>query len=336
MESENAPEEFDQIGAGALHADPLQYFSHSAMACEFSIFFNQGQYQNCGDGADACFELIDDIESLLTIYRPDSEISKLNAEPTAEHELSESTLRVLQTSRKIAEQTRGAFDITAGGLTELWKEHRKSLSQPTKVEIEQQLENVGTHRWEIRQNTTYVANNDSVKLDLGAIGKGYALDCCAKTLKQMGIHDFLIHGGHSSVLARGNRRGEVGWSVGIADPLVPSKRLGVVYLKNQSLGTSGTRRQGHFSGGVWHGHIIDPRTGNPANKNFSATLITNDSSEADALSTAFFVMHETEMKSFCERHRHVQAIVTVAASQGRYQLKLFNLEEEDFQVWNEK
>ncbi len=332
METDNHHDSSETPENIEAHAHPLQYFSHSAMACQFSIFFNQGQYPQCGDGAAECFELIDEIESVLTIYQSDSEISRLNRDANPDgFPLSEMTLAVLRTSRKISEQTRGAFDVTAGGLTTLWQDHRKRTSVPTPDEINSELQHVGTDQWEISADEQFIRSNSGVNLDLGAIGKGYALDQCTIRLRQLGIHDYLIHGGFSSVVARGDRFGESGWSVGIADPLVPEKRIGVFQLKNQSLGTSGTRRQGHFAQGKWHGHIVDPRTGQPASCNFSTTVITSISAEADALSTAFFVMNENEISKFCERHKNTKAIVAQAMGQGKYQLKLYNLSNDEIQ-----
>ena len=131
-----------------------------------------------------------------------------------------------------------------------------------------------------------IAASRRVKLNPGGIGKGYALDRVAGRLVTSGLQDFLIHGGRSSVLARGNRYDGAsepdGWWIALAHPLRWEEKLGRVRLKNQALGTSGAGKQFFHYEGVRYSHVIDPRTGWPAQGVLSATAICRSGTLADA------------------------------------------------------
>jgi thiamine biosynthesis lipoprotein len=157
-------------------------------------------------------------------------------------------------------------------------------------------------------------------MNLGAIGKGYALDRAAEVLQDAGVEDFLLHGGRSSVLARGSNAaaelGAGGWTVSLEDPLRPGRTLAEFTLRNAALGTSGTAAQFFRHGGRRYGHILDPRCGQPAEGMFSATVVAPTAAEADALSTAFYVLGPDRTAEYCGRHPGIAALL-VAASPDR-------------------
>jgi len=118
-----------------------------------------------------------------------------------------------------------------------------------------------------------------------------------------------MHGGRSSIIARGKRAGEPGWSVGIRNPLRPGKRLGQVTLIDTALSTSGAGSQFFRHAGRRYGHIIDPRSGQPAEGLLSTTVICPSAAEADALSTAFYVLGPEKVERYCEQNPHVSAVL---------------------------
>ena len=161
-----------------------------------------------------------------------------------------------------------------------------------------------------------------------------------------GLNDFLIHGGNSSVLARGERNAECrtqnaesdqseirnpksaidpGWSVALRHPLRPDVRLAEFVLCNQALGTSGSGTQFFHHQGRRYGHIIDPRTGWPADQVLSATVIAPNAEQADALSTAFYVMGLEPAREFCAAHPDISALLTTHTSTGQIELHPINL-----------
>jgi FAD:protein FMN transferase len=180
------------------------------------------------------------------------------------------------------------------------------------------------------------------------------LDRAADTLVAGGIRDFLIHGGNSSVLARGDRQNadcglrnadsnEVtahsairtpqsalspGWSVALRHPLKPDVRLAEFVLCDQALGTSGSGTQFFHHQGKRYGHIIDPRSGWPADQVLSATVIAPTAEQADALSTAFYVIGLVGARAHCEHHADISAVlVTPGSGAGAIELHAVNLAE---------
>jgi thiamine biosynthesis lipoprotein len=169
-----------------------------------------------------------------------------------------------------------------------------------------------------------------MELNLGAIGKGYALDRAADLLVEKDLRDCLLHGGNSSVLARGHRDGDSGgWTIALKHPLRPSERFAEFMLHNQALGTSGSGTQYFHHGGKRYGHIIDPRTGWPAEKILSSTVIAPTAAQADALSTALYVMSLEEAAAFAQLRPDVAALLTTFGKHpGEIEVHPFNLSED--------
>ena len=340
----------------------LNYYAHRAMGCEFAVYFpvpsnplapglagtadpatteganSESHLPNLdAESALDAFELVDYLESLWTTYRADSEISRLNQCPVGSMtNLSAETVEVLLLARHLSQITDGAFDIAAASLTRLWHEASRAGHAPAAEELDGAVAATGLENWQVLESLA-CRHHPQTQLDLGAIGKGFALDAAAALLRNNGIEHFLLHGGNSSVLGIGDRPiGPGGWQVGLTHPLLPDRRIGTLSLNNQSLGTSGTRRQGFFLEGRWHGHIVDPRSGQPGDKTWSATVIAPTAATADALATAFYVMQLDEVESFCQSHPDIAAVLVRAnantntsAESREFTVELFNLNAHD-------
>jgi thiamine biosynthesis lipoprotein len=159
------------------------------------------------------------------------------------------------------------------------------------------------------RDTTISFARPGVELNLGSIGKGYALDRAAEILTEHELTEWLLQGGHSSVIARGEHNGLPGWPVGLRNPLLPQRRLGTILLRDQALATSGTAVQHFRFEGQRYGHIIDPRTGWPVENMLSVTVLAPTAAEADALSTAFFVGGVELAERYCHNHPAVSALL---------------------------
>jgi thiamine biosynthesis lipoprotein len=188
-------------------------------------------------------------------------------------------------------------------------------------------------------------------INLNSIGKGYALDRMAELLAAAGMDDYLIHGGKSSVLARGTPPGREleqetisnsapslpvspspclssSWPIGLRHPLRPAQRLAEFNLRDEALSTSGAGTQFFHHRGRRFGHILDPRTGRPAEGVFSATVVAPTAAEAEALSTAFYVMGPDRVADYCARHAGIAALfVTPAKRRGEVNLQAFGLDD---------
>ena len=157
-------------------------------------------------------------------------------------------------------------------------------------------------------------------MNLGSVGKGYALDRCAEVMAMGGVEAFMCHGGQSSILARGVRRAgddkqdAVPWSVALRHPLRPERRLAELSLCDQALGTSGSGQQFFYHRGRRYGHVLDPRSGAPAEGVLSATVLAPSAAQADALATTFFVLGVDATSAYCEEHPELSVVFVLPGS----------------------
>ena len=270
----------------------LTEVTRKAMATEFAILLPPHSLKAV-ELAVTTLERLDEIEQTLTIYRPDSEVSRIN-QMANEHPvfISTSTFQLIEKALLWSQRTKGAFDITAGPLVKAWGFTERSGRKPGSDEIESARERVG-YQYLLLDSTQRTVQFDKpdMSINLGGIGKGDALDQIASELRRGGLNDFLIHGGNSSVLAAGDQDvgSGMGWPIGISHPTKPKRRLAGVWLRDQALATSGSGKQFFHHRGKRYGHVIDPRTGFPAGDLASLTIITASAADADACSTGLFV-----------------------------------------------
>jgi len=240
------------------------------------------------------FKEIKRIESLLSKYDPDSEISILNRNGMLK--VSPETFEVISQAKDFYRFSAGAFDITVGPLMELWGFVDKDFRVPDQSEITRVMEVVGSDKIILRQEDNVVEFTlPGVEIDLGAIAKGYCLDQAVKKLKEAGIDSCMINAG-GQVFCLGDKFGHP-WRVGVWDP---QKKiiLGDLGLTDRCVSTSGDYQQYFIEAGKRYSHIIDPRTGYPATSGvISATVIADDALTADALSTAAFVLGAKDARS---------------------------------------
>jgi thiamine biosynthesis lipoprotein len=148
-----------------------------------------------------------------------------------------------------------------------------------------------------------------IELNFGCVGKGFSLDLAAEILRGHNVHRFLFQGGLSSVLAVGTD-----WKIGIAHPLRPGQRLRELVLKDIAVSTSGSQKQFFRHGGQRYSHLIDPRSGQPAEGVFTATVLAPTATLAELLSTAFFVLGAEKTAEYCSKHPEVAAVLTIPAN----------------------
>ncbi|QDT97343.1 FAD:protein FMN transferase [Gimesia aquarii] len=292
--------------------------STRAMATEFAVVMNPGRSQQVIQASDA-LDMLHELEQLMTVYRSNSEMSRVNAEAAAGPVSIDSRLfEVLDQSRQICLDTEGGFDPSSGPLIALWQDRRRLGRIPTQTEIDSCLAHTGIDQFEFdHSNQTIQYRFPENELNLGGIGKGYALDVAGQFLKEQKLENWLFYGGFSSILARGSHNQLQGWPVGIKNPLFTSQRLGTILLKNYAMSTSGSSVQHFRHEGKRYGHILDPRTGWPVSELLSVTVIAPSAALADALSTAFYVIGIEKALEYCENHGEVGTILIPAPTQGR-------------------
>ena len=306
--------------------EPILEVSRRAMACEFAVLLPADNHGPATEIALAALDVVEQIEDQLTVYRESSEVSQVNRLASSQPvKIAADLCELIQESIQIHAATDGAFDITAGPLSKLWGFHHRAGQLPETSIVEPTLNRVGSQWLEVneKENTIRFARS-GMEINFGAIGKGYALDESAKSLRNAGLRDYMMHGGMSSILAAGRRsesEDPKGWRVAVRNPVATHERLLEITLEDQALATSGSANQFFYFQGRRFSHVIDPRTGWPAEGIWSVTVVTQTAAKADALATALFVMGPEAAIEFCQRESDIRAwIVTPAARSGRLEV----------------
>jgi thiamine biosynthesis lipoprotein len=263
--------------------------------------------------AESAFDEIDRLEQQLTVYRDTSEVSRLNQLASfIPVPVEQGLFDLLALSARITEETEGAFDISTGALIKAWGFYRGPRRVPSQSERSEASSRAGMRQVVLHaEERTVRFLRPGLEINLGSIGKGYALDRAAEWLRRSGnVAAALLHGGHSSVYAIGNEPGAGrGWAVGIQHPWDLGRRLAIVRLRDQALGTSAATFQHLEYNGRKLGHILDPRTGWPAEGMASASVVAPSAAEADALATAFFILGVDKARAYCEQHPGIGAVL---------------------------
>lgn len=283
------------------------------MACEFAVVLNRDGHDHA-DAASLALERIHALNDCMTAYDQKSELVQLNQQ-TGRVPISDDLAKVLGLAVMLFERTDGLFDPTSGPLIELWRACRAEQRIPAEEEIQTTLLRTGGQHLLLQDQTVECRNG--VEVNLGAIGKGFALDESASIMRSHGAENWLLHGGRSSILASGDHNNQGGWPVGIGNPIFTNQRLGVIVLRNEAMGTSGSNTQYFRHRGKRYGHILNPRTGWPARQVASVTVLAPSAAEADALSTAFFVGGVEFARSYCDNHPQVSAILIQFPDAGK-------------------
>ncbi len=280
-----------------------------AMACRFEVTLSGEDAHHVPAARDALDE-IDRIESSLTVFRETSDLVKLNkAAGRAPVAVDDALFGLLRLCRELHARTGGTFDVTTTPLSRCWGFLRREGRLPAAEEIAAARALVGMEAVELDEvGRTVRLRRPGMELNLGSIGKGFALGQVAARLRQRGVRHALLSAGGSSVLAIGGRG--AGWIVDLRSRQVSRDRLARVRLRDAALGTSGAGEQFVEVGGTRYGHVLDPRTGWPASGILSASVIAAEAAVADALSTAFLVGGLELARRYCADHPGTLALVT--------------------------
>ena len=302
----------------AREVDVLR-FARRAMATSFEVLIPFG-VPTAHAAAEAALDCIDDLEDQLSVYRDHSEVSRLNAKAgKGSVEVEARLFDLLELAAELTRRTQGAFDIATGALIKAWGFYKREGRVPTPMERSAAMAKTGTRFLAFdRDKRTVRYLRPGLEINLGGIGKGYALDRAAEVLVQdWRTTSALLHGGRSSVRAIGTPPGQDrGWPVAIKHPWDEKRQLGTIYLNGTALGTSAATFQHFEYNGRKLGHLLDPRTGWPAEGVDQVSVVAPTAAEADALSTAFFVLGVEPTARFCQTRPDV-GVVILPAGQDR-------------------
>ncbi len=262
---------------------------------------------------DLSMKEIERLENLLSVNIPSSDISLVNR-ALGEYpvKVSEETGFLLERALEWSERTGGAFDPTVGKIVKLWGMGTESAAVPDPEKLKEAVGMTDFRKVNIvhRGNGTFVQTAKGQRIDLGGIAKGYVTDKVRLLLKNEGIQSALIDlGGNISVFGNSPKPGK--WKLGLQHPfMLRGEYFGVVEVSDVSVVTSGAYERYFESCGVRYHHIFDPATGYPARSDLaSVTIISEDSTDADALSTALFVMGLERGISLLRKLKNIEAVL---------------------------
>jgi FAD:protein FMN transferase len=281
-----------------------------AMACRFEVTLS-GEDARHIDAARQALDEADRLESALTVFRDSSDLMRVNQRaadgPVA---VDRELFNLLDRCRTLHAETDAAFDITSTPLSRCWGFLAREGRVPASEAIDAARALVGMSQQVSFDDETQTIRfmRSGVELNLGSIGKGYAVQAIGARLRANGVRHALVSAGASSIRAIGGRG--LGWCIDLH-----SRQAGValarVFVRNGAIGTSGVGEQFIEIDGNRYGHLIDPRTGWPATSGLlSVSVITRDAATADALATAFFVGGMELADRYCATHPETLALLT--------------------------
>jgi thiamine biosynthesis lipoprotein len=293
------------------HAPVRHHAAHHAMGTLFSITAYAATSTCVEQAVALAFQEIDRLESILSHYKPASELSTINREACHRNvTLTPQVFDLLQQSLQLSADTSGAFDITLGRLMKAWGFFENTELLPTPAELQHLLPTTG-HKHVLLDTPTQSIRFDrpAIELDLGAIGKGYAVDRVVQLLRDQKIHSALISAGTSTIYALGAPPGTQSWQVSLCHPLDRRKQACTLHLRDLAVSISGTHERSFVLDGKLYTHILNPEDGQPAHHTLMSAAVTPSSTTSDALSTAFFVGGPALARTYLATHRETAAIL---------------------------
>ncbi len=258
---------------------------------------------------DSLFERVEELESRVSSYRPESDVSRLSAAAgQGPRPVHAEVARLLEACRGYTQLTHGSFDVTVGPLVELWIEAGRTGRRPTPELLEQARARVGADKLRVdRAALTAELVEPGMKVDVGGIAKGAATDAIASLLERAGVAGALIDFGGSSLHALGAPAGESGWRVLVRDGT--GGFAGVATLSDRALSVSSSIAQFVEIEGVRYGHVLDPRSGEPLRERRLATVVAPSGELAEALTKALLVLDLAEALALVESIEGAEALL---------------------------
>ena len=261
----------------------------------------------------SAFERIASIDEALSDYKPNSELSRLPA-TAVQHavKVGQDLFDVLSASQRMAQETDGAFDITVGPLTHLWRDARRQRRVPQPADVKQALSRCGFRKLHVSAaDKTVQLDVPGMQLDAGGIAKGYAADQALAVLKQNGISMALVAASGDLAFSDAPPR-QRGWKIGIDSydsANAPFTRI--VELQNAAVSTSGDTEQHLDAGGVRYSHIINPQTGVGVTTPVTVTVIARHGMDADSMATAISVLGLARGRTLVDSKPDMAALIVV-------------------------
>jgi thiamine biosynthesis lipoprotein len=271
-----------------------------SMACVYAIEVYGPDAAELPRLLEEAFDEVDRIDRLMSHYKADSPLSRINREAarhpvTVEPELFDFIARALRYNR----DSQGAFDITVGPLMKAWGFFGGGGRMPSDAELSAARRHVGPGHVVLNRDERSIRfDEDGIELDLGGIAKGYAVDRAVRLLRERHVAAALVSAGGSTIYGLGAPPGREAWDVTVQDPIDSRKPARVVQLKDRAVSVAGSSEKSFESNGVRYSHIMDPRTGRPVQGILSVAVLTDTGTAGDALDDALFVLGPARSRKY--------------------------------------
>lgn len=303
--------------------------SRVSMGCVYTIVSYGDDLARLQEAAAAALDEVDRIDRLMSHYKKDSELSRVNREAAkapvkVDPELFDFIAECLRYSR----ESEGAFDVTVGPLMKAWGFFRGEGRMPGEAELARARDSVGYQHVILNQKDGAIFfDKEGVEIDLGGIAKGYAVDRAMAVLKQRGVTSALVSAGGSTTYALGAPPGKPAWEIEVQDPVERHKIAARLRLKDQALSVSGSYEKFFELNGKRYSHIMDPRTGLPVQGVLSVVVITGDGLSGDALDNVFYVFGAERARASMKKFSASQVIFFLPDSLKKWKIVGFNRED---------
>jgi thiamine biosynthesis lipoprotein len=290
--------------------------SHVSMGSEVHLTAWTADERGVLAAFDAAFAEFDRLDALMSVWKEGSEVERLNrAAGQMPVPVGPEMREVLSMARLASEWTEGKFDVTFGVLSGLWKfDHDLDGDIPPRADVRTRLPLIDYQKLEVDEaKGSAFLKQKGMRVHLGGIGKGYAVDKAAAILRARGFNDFMIQSGGDLYVA--GRRGDRAWRAGIQDPRGPKgNSFAAMDLTDAAVTTSGDYERFFMKDGHRYHHIIDPDTGEPAQGCRSVTIVARTASLADALDTGIFILGAEKGMALIERLQGVEGVIVTSSN----------------------
>jgi FAD:protein FMN transferase len=271
------------------------------------------------------FNEISRLEKIMSTYLPNSELSKLNSLAGGEIKIpvSPDLLKVIQRGVHWGTLSNGAIDISIGPAVKLWEFNSETPSPPDVGELKKVSELIN-YKDIIVDGNSIGLKKAGMSLNLGSIAKGYAVDQAIKNLKKMGIKNGLVNAG-GDLMAFGLKSKTKGWHIGLQHPRKPEEIVASLDIKDKAVATSGDYQRYFIKDKIRYHHILNPKNGWPANQAISATVISDNVMDADALSTALFILGEKKGLALINSLEGIEGMILSKSNTASYSSEFHKL-----------
>jgi len=303
------------------HSANIFKYHQVAMGTGVEITLMGESEESAKKAALQAFQEIKRIEHLMSPWIESSDVSQMNRSAGKEGvRVSPETIEVIKKAQEVSKLSEGGFDITVGPLIQLWRKARERDLPPEMEQVKEILSLVNFRNLKTHYGGKVSLRKKGMTIDLGGIAKGYAVDRAFELLKGLGYRNLVVNAGGD--LRVGESKPDGPWSIGIQHPRDPEKIMARISVSDTAVATSGDYEKFFIHQDKRYHHILNPRSGFPAEGCQSVTVLHNEGATADALATAIFVLGSEKGYALCQRLEGVDCLIVDKHGKSTFSLNL--------------